>query len=254
MREQPPAAISTSMAKAFAARGRSHIEEHALRYDGYNAHTANTMPIPDATSHWNLAYQGRGATGVSWHREHLEVSLELLKRAGLNPDSAVIDIGGGASTLVDELLTRGFADLTVLDVSEEVLAKVGARLGDRRRFVTLLQEDITTFQPARKYALWHDRAVFHFLTSGADRERYRNALLGATQPGSHVIIATFGPEGPTRCSGLDTRRYDAATLAAELGSDFDLRSSSIDFHPTPAGVQQQFLYTHFVRCPKSSAL
>jgi hypothetical protein len=210
--------------------------------------------VSDKQHHWDVVYGRRAANELSWFEGCPTRSLDMITATSLDSRAAVIDIGGGASTLVDELLTRGFADLTVLDVSEEVLAKVGARLGDRRRFVTLLQEDITTFQPARKYALWHDRAVFHFLTSGADRERYRNALLGATQPGSHVIIATFGPEGPTRCSGLDTRRYDAATLAAELGSDFALRSSSIDFHPTPAGVQQQFLYTHFVRRPKSSAL
>jgi hypothetical protein len=149
--------------------------------------------------------------------------------------------------LVDELLARDFTDLTVLDVSEEVLCKVSARLGDRRRHVSLIHQDITSFRPIRTYALWHDRAVFHFLTNGADRERYRNALLGATKSGSHVIIATFGPQGPTRCSGLDTCRYDATALAAEMGIDFELMSSLLDIHPTPAGVQQQFLYAHFVR-------
>jgi SAM-dependent methyltransferase len=203
--------------------------------------------VSDTQHHWDVVYGRRAANELSWFEGCPTRSLDMITAARLDSRSAVIDVGGGASTLVDELLERGFTDLTLLDVSEDVLAKVDARLGDQRRLVALLQEDITAFQPARKYALWHDRAVFHFLTSGTDRERYRNALLGATKPGSHVIIATFGPEGPTRCSGLDTRRYDATTLAAELGSDFDLRNFSIDFHPTPAGVQQQFLYTHFLR-------
>lgn len=171
----------------------------------------------------------------------------MIEAAAVDRLSAVIDVGGGASTLVDELIRRGFSDLTVLDVSDEVLAKVSSRLGEQRRHVTLIQQDITTFQPTHKYALWHDRAVFHFLTLAADRELYRQALLAATMPGSQVIIATFGPEGPMRCSGLDTMRYDARTLASELGADLELTNSSIEIHPTPAGVQQQFLYAHFVR-------
>jgi hypothetical protein len=171
----------------------------------------------------------------------------MIGAAGVDRTAAVIDVGGGASTLVDELLTRGFTDLTVLDISEEVPAKVSTRLGARRRDVTLMRQDVTTFRPIHPYALWHDRAVFHFLTSEADRERYRSALLGATRPGSHVIIATFGPEGPTRCSGLDTRRYDVTALAAEVGSDFEPSNSLLDIHPTPAGPQQQFLYARFVR-------
>jgi len=203
--------------------------------------------VSDTQHHWDVVYARRAANELSWFEGFPSRSLDLITAARLDPGSAVIDVGGGASTLVDELLARDFTDLTVLDVSEKVLAKVGARLGVRRPLVTLIRQDVTKFQPTRPYALWHDRAVFHFLTSGADRERYRNALIGATKAGSHVIIATFGPEGPTRCSGLDTRRYDATTLAAELGSDFDLRNFLIDTHPTPAGVQQQFLYTHFVR-------
>lgn len=171
----------------------------------------------------------------------------MIEAGGVDRASAVIDVGGGASTLVDELITRGFSDLAVLDVSDEVLAKVGTRLGEQRCHVTLIQQDITSFQPTRKYALWHDRAVFHFLTLAADRELYRQALLAATIPGSQVIIATFGPDGPMRCSGLDTMRYDARTLAAEFGADFALTNSLIEIHPAPAGVQQQFLYAHFAR-------
>jgi hypothetical protein len=203
--------------------------------------------VSDTQHHWDVVYGRRAANELSWFEGYPSHSLDLITTARLDSRSAVIDVGGGASTLVDELLTRGILDLTVLDVSAAVLAKVSERLGEQRRHVTLVHQDITSFQPARKYALWHDRAVFHFLTSGADRDRYRNALVGATQSGSHVIIATFGPEGPTRCSGLDTRRYDATSLAAEVGSYFELRNSLIDIHPTPAGVQQQFLYAYFVR-------
>lgn len=202
---------------------------------------------PDMRNHWDSVYGRRAANELSWFEGRPSRSLDMIAVTEVSPASAVIDVGGGASTLVDELLARDFTDLTVLDVSEEVLAKVGARLGERQRHVTLLQHDITTFRPVNRYALWHDRAVFHFLTIAADRTRYRDVLREATMLGSHVIIATFGPEGPTRCSGLETLRYDASTLAAELGSGFELANSSIDSHTTPSGVRQQFLHTHFVR-------
>ena len=202
---------------------------------------------PDRQLHWDGVYGRRAPNELSWFEGRPTRSLDMIEAASIDRMSAVIDVGGGASTLVDELITRGFSDLTVLDVSDEVLTKVSARLGELRRHVTLIQQDITSFQPTRKYALWHDRAVFHFLTLAADRDLYRQALLAATLPGSQVIVATFGPEGPTRCSGLDTMRYDARALASEFGANLELANSSIEFHPTPAGVQQQFLYTHFVR-------
>jgi hypothetical protein len=198
-------------------------------------------------NHWDEVYGRRAANELSWFEGRPSRSLEMIAATGVDPAAALIDVGGGASTLVDELLAKAFSDVTVLDVSKEVLAKVSVRLGERHPHVALIQQDITSFRPSRHYALWHDRAVFHFLTSAADRQRYREALLGAAIPGSHVIIATFGPEGPTRCSGLDTLRYDARALAEELGTDFELVKSVIDTHATPSGAQQQFLYTHFVR-------
>lgn len=197
--------------------------------------------------HWDDVYSRRAPNELSWFENRPTQSLDMIEAGGVDRASAVIDVGGGASTLVDELITRGFTDLTVLDVSEEVIARVRERLGDQRRLVTLIQQDITSFRPERTYALWHDRAVFHFLTMAMDRDLYREALLAATIPGSQAIIATFGPEGPTRCSGLDTLRYDARTLAADFGPDFELTKSLIESHTTPAGVRQQFLYTHFVR-------
>jgi hypothetical protein len=174
----------------------------------------------------------------------------MIDAAAVPLTAPIIDVGGGASLLVDRLLARGHTDVTVLDLSGEVLAEVDARLGTLRRHVTLLEQDVRTFSPTRRYALWHDRAVFHFLTAAADRARYRRAVLAATSPGSHAIIATFGPQGPVRCSGLDTCRYDADSLAKELGAPFQLSESLLSEHLTPTGTRQQFLYARFARTPE----
>jgi hypothetical protein len=207
------------------------------------------MAAPDSRQHWDAVYGRRAATEVSWYEAEPAHSLELIAAAGLAPAAPIIDVGGGASLLVDRLLARGHTDVTVLDLSGEVLVQVGARLGALRQYVTLIEQDIRTFSPARSYALWHDRAVFHFLTDAADRARYRSALLAATAPGSHIIIATFGPQGPARCSGLNTCRYDADSLASELGSHFRLSESHLLEHVTPTGTRQQFLYARIVRTP-----
>ena len=201
----------------------------------------------ETRAHWDEVYSRRPADQVSWFEPVPRQSLDWITETGVAPDAPIIDVGGGASTLVDELIVRGFNDLTVLDISGEVLKKVESRLGEKRRLVQLIASDVTRFNPSRTYALWHDRAVFHFLTVESKRRQYRDALLGATHAGSHVIISTFGPEGPTKCSGLVTARYDAMQLAAELGSSFELQRSSVDLHTTPAGVQQQFLHAHFSR-------
>lgn len=197
-------------------------------------------------AHWDEVYSRKRPDQVSWFQPVPEQSLRWIEEAGVPAASAIIDVGGGASTLVDELLSRGFRDVTVLDISEQVLHQLSERLS-RHEFVHFVAEDVTAFQPTRRYALWHDRAVFHFLTEAAQRHRYRDTLTRATGPGSHVLIATFGPEGPTRCSGLETARYDAEQLAAELGPGFRLVKSAINLHHTPAGARQQFLYTHFMR-------
>jgi hypothetical protein len=227
--------------------GHSYIWPSTSRRFGGNIRAVNAMAGTDIRQHWDEVYGRRAVDEVSWFEPVPKRSLELIVATGVAPDAVVIDVGGGASTLVDELLARNFTDLTLVDISGEVLAKVTLRLGAKREPVELMRQDVTTFQPERCYAVWHDRAVFHFLLNAAHRQSYRRGLLRGTQPGSHVIIATFGPEGPTRCSGLDTARYDAATLASELGHDFTLASSCVETHVTPTGAQQQFLYTHFVR-------
>ena len=200
-------------------------------------------------SHWDAVYEKTGASEVSWYEPHPEKSLELIRATGMRAEDPVIDVGGGASLLVNELLAAGYSDLSVLDISASVLAKLRTRLGPAASSVTLLHEDVTAFRPEKQYALWHDRAVFHFLTRHEERTRYVDALRQGVRPGGHVIMATFGPSGPERCSGLPTQRYDAAALAAELGAGFALVQSALLIHRTPADVHQQFLYCRFDRRP-----
>ena len=198
-------------------------------------------------SHWDAVYDKKGATEVSWYEPRPEKSLELIRSTGVDVTDPIIDVGGGASLLVDELFAAGYKDLTVLDISAAVLEKLRERLVSAASSVTLLHQDVTAFRPARQYALWHDRAVFHFLIEREDRQRYVDALHQGVRPGGHVVMATFGPSGPERCSGLPTRRYDAPTLGAELGSEFELVQSSLLTHRTPANVRQEFLYCRFSR-------
>ncbi len=203
-------------------------------------------------SHWDEVYSRRPLTEVSWYEALPAKSLEQIRATGVRPQEPLIDVGGGASFLIEALLDAGHRDLTVLDISSEVLERLRSRLGARTPAVTLLQRDVTAFRPERRYALWHDRAVFHFLIDRGDRERYVAALKQALRPDGHLIIATFGPDGPQRCSGLPVQRYDAATLAAELGGSFTLVGSSLDVHRTPAGATQQFLYCRFRAAQPSS--
>ena len=195
--------------------------------------------------HWDRVYATKAVADVSWYEVHAEKSLQLIRSTGVQPTDPIIDAGGGASFLVDELLGVGYRDLTVLDISATVLNKLSARLGPRASSVTLLHQDVTSFQPPKCYALWHDRAVFHFLVQPKDRERYINVLRGALRPHGHVIIATFGPSGPERCSGLPTMRYDTEALSAELGPEFELKESALVEHRTPWNTSQQFLYCRF---------
>lgn len=205
------------------------------------------MNLTDTQHHWEGVYGRRTTTEVSWYEADPNHSLALIAATGAVTSAPLIDIGGGASLLVDRLLDRGYTDVTVLDISSEALSVVRDRLGPRQNSVTLLSQDIRTFVPARRYAIWHDRAVFHFLTEPADREHYRRALLDGTAPGGHVIMATFGPQGPERCSGLATCRYDADALGSALGPAFRLEDSRLIDHTTPAGGRQQFLYARFLR-------
>lgn len=196
-------------------------------------------------AHWDRVYEDRTATDVSWYEREPIASLVLIRTSGIRKSDPIIDVGGGASYLVDKLLHLGFQDLSVLDISSAVLRTLGSRLGARASSVALLPADVTTFVPARRYGLWHDRAVFHFLTDLEDRRAYVCTLKAALKPAGQVIIATFGPQGPQKCSGLAAARYDAEALSAELGDEFSLLESSLHEHLTPTGTPQQFLYCRF---------
>ncbi|HWQ87010.1 class I SAM-dependent methyltransferase [Brevundimonas sp.] len=194
-------------------------------------------------AHWENVYQTRAVDDVSWYRPHLEVSLRLIADAAPDAGSAVIDVGGGEATLVDDLVVRGYSDVTVLDISPAAIDVAKGRLGPSAAAVHWITGDITAVGlEAARYDVWHDRAVFHFLTSADDRAAYVRQVARAVRPGGHVIVATFGPEGPETCSGLDVVRYDAEHLHGEFGPKFRLLDSVTELHETPWGAPQQFLY------------
>ncbi len=202
----------------------------------------------DTQTHWQQVYRSKAADAVSWYSPHLKRSLALV--AGLAPEStsAIMDVGGGESTLVDDLLAKGYRDLSVLDISQVAIDVTRQRLGASAHQVEWIVGDITQLElPAARYDLWHDRAVFHFLTTDAQRQAYVRQVLRAVRTGGYVIVATFGPDGPMQCSGLDTVRYDAAGLHTVFGQHFQLLDSSLETHQTPWGSAQQFLYCHCVR-------
>jgi ubiquinone/menaquinone biosynthesis C-methylase UbiE len=195
--------------------------------------------------HWEHVYSTKATDAVSWFQTHPETSLKLIERTGVSCSAAIIDVGGGASTLVDDLLSRNFAHITVLDLSAAALRAAQTRLGSRADQVTWLEADITKVKlPLHAYDLWHDRAVFHFLTSDQDRHAYVEAVLRAVKPGGHVIVATFAEDGPTQCSGLPVMRYSADALHAEFGAPFTLVQHDKEAHHTPFGTIQQFTYCY----------
>lgn len=198
----------------------------------------------ETQDHWNRVYTTRAVDAVSWYQAQPRISLELIAAADLPVDAPIIDIGGGASVLVDCLLAQGRSALSVLDVSAAALANSRARLGANAAKVQWIEADVREFEPPQRYALWHDRAVFHFLTDPADRERYMAAMRRSLKPRAHVVVATFALDGPARCSGLDVARYDAATLHAQFGDDFELLDSRRETHITPAGAEQRFTWIH----------
>jgi SAM-dependent methyltransferase len=196
-------------------------------------------------SHWEGVYQEKGAQRVSWYRPHLERSLAFVDGAGLPQDAAILDVGGGASTLADDLLSRGYSDVTVLDLSPTAIGAARARLGPRADQVRWIVGDLCEVAlPEHRFDLWHDRAVFHFLLEPQARRRYVEQVRRALKPGGHVIVATFGPQGPERCSGLPVARYDADGLHGELGPGFEKLASATELHQTPGGSVQQFVYCH----------
>ena len=200
-------------------------------------------------SHWEKVYTTKTETEVSWYQPHSLRSLELISTAAPDPAAAIVDIGGGASRLVDDLLARGYSDLTVLDVSDAALAKSRLRLGSEAGKVAWVAADITAWHPSRTYDVWHDRAVFHFLTDPQARSRYVDAARKSLRPGAHIVVATFGPHGPKKCSGLEVMRFTPDAIHREFGDDFAKIADSTEIHSTPWGAEQEFVYC-YCRLPK----
>ena len=201
----------------------------------------------DRRAHWQNVYETKAENEVSWYQESPIPSLDLIAATGLPGDAAIIDVGAGASRLVDSLLEKGFRQIAILDLSAKALEQTKKRLGRRADGIDWIAADITTWEPSRTYDLWHDRAALHFLTDPADRDAYVTRLKKALRPGGHVIIATFAPDGPERCSGLPVIRYDPETLARTLGPGFELVESRRHDHLTPGGNTQRFQFSRFLR-------
>lgn len=201
--------------------------------------------------HWNHVYETKTSDSVSWFQEHAEQSLRLIRATGVPASASIIDVGGGASTLVDDLLLDGYHSLSVLDLSAKALAAAQQRLGTRAGEVRWIEADITRATlPAHAYDIWHDRAVFHFLTEPEQRRAYVDTVLRAVKPGGHVIVATFAEDGPLQCSGLPVMRYSANGLHTEFGAPFTLLQHEREEHLTPSGSVQRFVYCY---CRKNNA-
>jgi len=199
-------------------------------------------------SHWEQVYSSKPVDELGWYKPRLQTSLTWISELDLPVDAPIIDVGGGASTLVDDLLEAGYRQITVLDISEEALSLSKDRLGENAALVTWLNDDITSIDlPEHCYALWHDRAVFHFLTEPEDQEKYRKNLLKSLKPGGHVIMGAFALEAPPKCSGLPVRRYTGKQLERTLGHEFELGRHQKEMHTTPGGVEQMYIYCHFRR-------
>lgn len=203
--------------------------------------------ITTSRQHWDDVWDRADPDRVSWFQPRPDVSVRLIESSGVGLEAALIDVGGGASVLTCQLLDAGYQDLTVLDISAAGLAAGRRRLDKTASRVQWIQADVREFRPSKTYDLWHDRAVFHFLVRPEDRAAYLDALEYALASDGHIIVATFGPEGPTRCSGLEVRRYSEAMLAEELGPGFRLEEAHVELHTTPRGGTQQFLYAWLSR-------
>ena len=209
----------------------------------------------DTQVHWEQIYSTRSPDETSWYEAHLQTSLDWISDAALSHSAAIIDVGGGESTLVDDLLVRGYGALTVLDAAGAAIRKSQDRLGRAAKSINWLLGDVTTIAlPVSAYDIWHDRAVFHFFTEPGQRSTYIRQIVSALKVGGQVVMATFGPQGPQKCSGLDTKRYDAESLGREMGPSFSLVRSSIVIHQTPKGTTQQFLYCQFSFSPSQKGI
>jgi SAM-dependent methyltransferase len=193
-------------------------------------------------SHWQKVYTAKEHTEVSWFQPVPAKSLDLIRSTGAPLSAPILDVGAGASTLADHLLAEGYADISVLDIAAAAFEQARERLAAKADQIHWIESDVTEFEPSRRFSIWHDRAVFHFLTDAADRDRYLQVLRDALQPDGHFLLATFGPEGPLRCSGLEIERYSVERLQALLWTGFKLRHHEFDEHRTPTCGAQQFLY------------
>lgn len=203
--------------------------------------------MSDRTAHWQNVYATKGETEVSWFQDRPAISLEMIRAANPDRAAAIIDIGGGASRLVDALLHDGYRNLAVLDLSANALDVAKKRIGATASTVDWIVADATTWRPAKTWDVWHDRAAFHFLTDPHDRAAYVERLRSAVAPGGHVIIATFAPDGPEKCSGLPVQRHDCASLSAELEPEFELVETRSETHHTPWHSTQAFQFSRFRR-------
>jgi SAM-dependent methyltransferase len=201
----------------------------------------------DVKAHWDHVYATKSPDEVSWYQVRPEVSLQLIESTGVDHEARILDVGAGASRLIDELLSSGFEHVGALDVAEAALTLVKARLGAKADHVEWFAGDVTTFESPCSWDVWHDRAVFHFLVDSEAQQAYVRSLERSVIPGGYAIIATFGPQGPTRCSGLDVVRSSPTALAEVLGPTWDLITHSYEDHRTPSGAVQQFVYGLFHR-------
>ncbi len=217
-----------------------------MLWAGYDRQTGLTVTADRA--HWESSYARNAPDQVSWYEPLPQRSLELIQATGLGHDASILDVGGGASSLAARLLALGYTDLTVADISPTALAHAQIALGPSAARIAWVEADIRTHDFSRRYDLWHDRAVLHFMVDATDRARYLDVLRRTLKPGGHLILATFGPQGPTQCSGLPVDRYGANDVQRILGEDFALVSSSLVIHPTPSGASQQFHYAHLRAC------
>jgi 2-polyprenyl-3-methyl-5-hydroxy-6-metoxy-1,4-benzoquinol methylase len=196
-------------------------------------------------THWEQVYTTKQPDAVSWYQPHAGQSLALIRATGVAPDAPIIDVGGGASTLVDDLLAAGYTNLTVLDIAAAALQTAQQRLGEHAAQVRWIEADLLSAAlEQHAYAVWHDRAVFHFLTAPADQQAYVDLVRRSVHPDGHVIVATFADDGPTHCSGLPVARYSPDQLHATFGAPFTLVEQRREAHPTPFGTVQQFVYCY----------
>ena len=203
--------------------------------------------MSDRTTHWDNVYATKGEAEVSWFQDSPAISLQMIRAANPDHDASIVDIGGGASRLVDVLLQDGYRHLAVLDLSAKALDAAKKRVGAAASTVDWIVADVTTWRPAKTYDIWHDRAAFHFLTDPNDRAAYVERLRTAVAPGGQVIIATFAPDGPEKCSGLPVQRHDSASLSTELGPEFELVETRSETHHTPWQSTQAFQFSRFRR-------